>query len=258
MTEKKLQILKEFVKDKGKNGAVIAFSGGLDSTTLAAICKDLIDVKLVTIVSDIFPASEIEDASKIAKKLGLEHITIELDLLSDENFVRNPVNRCYYCKKRMIKELKEFNCVIFEGTNVSDLKKHRPGYRALLEEENVYSPWVEAGITKDEIIQIAKMFGLPIKPSSPCLATRIPFDVRITREKLKRVEKAEEIVKNISGVKIIRVRDHGYLARVEVGKEERKLLSNNRIMDEISRELKALGYKYITLDLEGYREGSLL
>uniref|UniRef100_A0A7C4S614 ATP-dependent sacrificial sulfur transferase LarE n=1 Tax=Geoglobus ahangari TaxID=113653 RepID=A0A7C4S614_9EURY len=258
MLEKKLQNLKEFVKDKGKNGALIAFSGGLDSTTLAVICKDLIDVKLATIVSDIFPASEIEEASKIAKKLGLEHIKIELDLLSDENFIRNPVDRCYYCKKMMIKRLKEFNRVIFEGTNVSDLKKHRPGYKALLEEENVYSPWVEAKITKDEIIQIAKSLGLPIKSPSPCLATRIPFNERITREKLKRIEKAENIIKDISGVKILRVRDHGDLARIEVGKEERKLLCDTKIMDEILRELKALGYKYVTLDLEGYREGSLL
>ena len=255
MIEEKLRALKEFVREKGKDGVVIAFSGGIDSTVLAAICKDLIDVTLVTIVSDIFPKSEVKKASRIARELGLKHIEIELDLLSDENFVRNTVDRCYYCKKKMIEKLKEFDRVIFEGTNATDLRKHRPGYRAVLEEENVYSPWVEVGITKDEIIRIAKKLGLRVGAPTTCLATRIPFNERITRERLKRIEKAEEVIKRL-GVEILRVRDHGDLARIEVGKEERKFVCE--LSDEITRELKALGYKFVTLDLEGYREGSFL
>lgn len=264
MIKFKLDYIKEFVREKGRDGVIVAFSGGVDSTTLAMICKDVVDVVAVTIESEVMPRWEVGEALNIAKELGLKHHVIRVRLLSDENFVRNTRERCYFCKKVMIKRLKEFGKeigirTIFEGTNASDLKKHRPGYKAILEEKDVYSPWVEAGVTKEEIRIIAKDMGLKIydKPSSPCLATRIPFGDSITLNKLRRIEKAEEIVRNILGVDVVRVRDHGNIARIEVKREDRFKFIDTA-MDEIVKRFKELGYTYVTLDLEGYREGSLL
>ncbi len=266
MIDLKLQKLKKFIEEKGKDSVIVAFSGGVDSSTLAAICKDIVDnVVAVTVRSEVMPTSEIKDAIRIAKELCLEHYIIDVDLLSDKDFVRNTRNRCYFCKKIIIKRIKAFAedigiKTIFEGTNASDLRKHRPGYRAVLEEEDVYSPWVEAGITKKEIRNIAKDLGLSVydKPASPCLATRIPFGESITASRLRRIEKAEEIIRSILGVKVVRVRDHGNIARIEVEKKDRRLFFDTEMMDKIAERLKKLGYTYVTLDLEGYREGSML
>lgn len=259
--------LKRYISEKGRDGVVIALSGGVDSSTLAALCHRLLGEKsvAVTAISPTYPQEEIEEAKKIAIEIGIKHILIETNELSNENFVRNSENRCYYCKKELLEQLKRvvkrlgFK-VIFEGTNFSDLKGHRPGFKAVEELENVYSPWAENNFTKEEIRAIAKMLGLSVydKPSLACLASRIPFNKKITVDKLKRVEIAENLIKRIAGVKQIRVRDHDGLARIEVGRDERELLFDKKIMDEIARELKRLRFRYITMDLEGYRTGSML
>ncbi|ADB57123.1 ATP-dependent sacrificial sulfur transferase LarE [Archaeoglobus profundus] len=254
----KIEKLKEFISKIGKNGVVVMFSGGVDSVTLTKLCKDVIKrVFAVTVVSEVLSKYDVEYAKSVAKEIGVDHYILEIDLLNDENFVRNDENRCYFCKKKMIRMVKEFasavgvECIV-EGTNVSELNEYRPGYRAVVE-EGVYSPWIEVGIDKEEIRSIAKKLGLSVhdNPPTTCLATRIPFGHRITHERLRRIEKAESIVRDLD-FKVVRVRDYGDIAIVEVGREERSKFFNVDLMDYLSKSLKDLGYKYVTLNLEGY------
>lgn len=263
----KYEKLRNFIIEKGRDGVVIAFSGGVDSSTLAAICHEILGEKAVAItaVSPVYPQEEVEEAKRVAEEIGIKHILLETNELLNEDFVRNPENRCYHCKKELLKSLKDVTeklgfKAIFEGTNYSDLEGHRPGFKAIKEMENVYSPWAENGFTKEEIRTIARRIGLSVsdKPPLACLASRIPFGEKITPEKLNRIEKAEYIIREIAKVRQIRVRDHNGLARVEVGGDERQNFFNTRIMDVIAEELKKLGFKYVTLDLEGYRSGSML
>ncbi len=263
----KFENLKKFIKDKGKNGVVIAFSGGIDSSTLAAVSHDLLGklAVAVTAISPTYTSQELEGAKSIAKEIGIRQIIVETDELLNEDFASNPENRCYFCKKELLKRLIEkadelgFESV-FEGTNASDLSDHRPGFKAVKEIKRVYSPWVETDFSKEEIRGIAQEMGLSIKdkPPNACLASRIPFFERITREKLKRIDKAEQIVREVTGIHQVRVRDHNGLARIEVKKEERHRICNVEIMDRISHSLKAIGFKYVAIDAEGYRTGSML
>lgn len=263
----KYKRLVRFIREKGRDGVVIAFSGGVDSSTLAAICRNILGEKAVavTAVSPIYPSEEIEEAKNIAQEIGIKHMLIETNQLSNENFVGNPEDRCYYCKKELLHHLQAVAGrlgfkAIFEGTNFSDLSGHRPGFRAVKEAKNAFSPWVENEFAKEEIRGLAKKLGLSVhsKPALACLATRIPFGERITEEKLKMIEKAEQTIKEMSRVKQIRVRNHNGLARIEVGRNERNLLFNTELLDKIAIELKKLGFKYVTFDLEGYRTGSML
>jgi uncharacterized protein len=265
--DRKYEKLKCFIKEKGKDGVIIAFSGGVDSSTLAAICYNILGDKAIAITakSPAYPPEEIEEAKRIAKEIGIKHYIIKTNELANENFVRNPENRCYYCKKELLNKLQKFALelnvkAIFEGTNFSDLSGHRPGFRAIKEIENVFSPWVENEFTKEEIRALARKIGLSVhdKPAMACLASRIPFGERITEERLNRIWKAEQFIKKTVGVKQLRVRDHNGLARIEVGKDERNLLFNLEVLDEIANELKKMGFKFVTLDLEGYRTGSML
>ena len=265
--DEKYEKLRRFIEEKGKDGVVIAFSGGVDSSTLAAICYDVLKEKVVAVTakSPTYPSEEMEEAERIAGEIGIRHYIIETNELSNENFVKNPENRCYYCKKELLECLQDLVQrlgfkAIFEGTNFSDLSGHRPGFKAIKEKENVFSPWAETGFTKEEIRALAQKFGLSIhdKPALACLASRIPFGEKITEEKLSRVGRAEQLIKKISGVRQLRVRDHNGLARIEVGRDERSLLFNVGIMDKIAEELKQMGFKFVTLDLEGYRTGSML
>lgn len=263
----KYEKLRRFIEDKGKNGVVIAFSGGVDSSTLAAICHDVLGEKAVAVTakSPTYTSEEMECAIKIAKEIAIEHHALETDELSNENFAKNPENRCYYCKKGLLECLQNFAHkrgleVIFEGTNFSDLGGHRPGFKAVKEKENVFSPWAENEFTKDEIRAVSKKLGLSIydKPASSCLASRIPFGERITEERLQRVAEAERIIRSASNVRQLRVRDHNGLARIEVGRDEMALLLDTGFADKVCEKLKQLGFKFITMDLEGYRTGSML
>ena len=265
--DEKIERLRRFILEKGKDGVVIAFSGGVDSSTLTGLCKEILGEKAVavTAVSPTYPQEEIEEAKKIARDIGIKHIIVKTNELSDEDFVRNPEDRCYYCKRELFICLKNvaknlgFKAV-FEGTNFSDLSGHRPGFKAVKEMEDVYSPWAENNFTKEEIRTIARRMGLSIsdKPPLACLASRIPFGEQITAERLIRVGKAEQIIRRITGTRQLRVRDHNGLARIEVERDERRLFFNAEIMDKIAIELKKLGFKYVTMDLEGYRTGSML
>ena len=266
-SDEKYRNLQNFIQEKGKHGVVLAFSGGVDSSTLAAICQRVLGAKAIAVTakSPTYTAEELETAKKTAKEIGIKHRIVETDELSNEKYCENPENRCYYCKKELLQQLQKIAeklgyRAVFEGTNFSDLREHRPGFEAVKEMKNVYSPWVETEFTKTEIRTLSKKLGLSIydRLAQPCLATRIPYNERITKEKLTRVADAEKIIIEIPGVKELRVRDHKGLARIEVGKEERKLFFKDECLDKIAESLTKLGFKYATFDLEGYRSGSML
>ncbi|MEM2201103.1 MAG: ATP-dependent sacrificial sulfur transferase LarE [Ignisphaera sp.] len=245
---------------------IVSFSGGTDSSAVLAIaCKAVepYNVVAVTALSPIRLEEDLNWAKRITSTFGVKHIIVETNELSDPNFEVNLPNRCYICKKYLISKLLEvarkLNAkTIVDGTNASDLSSYRPGIQAL-KEAGVRSPLAELGISKDEVKLIAKAIGLPNwdRPSATCLATRIPYGESITLEKLKRIAEAEEVVKRLLGVKTIRVRDHGYIARIEVDPRDRNKFFSEEIMDLVAMELKRIGYKYVTLDLLGYRSGSL-
>lgn len=250
---------------RGKESVLIAFSGGVDSAVVAAAAKIALRDKALaaTINSPLIPLEEVEEAVKIAKEIGISHIVLEGNELEDPNFACNPMNRCYFCKKKLAVKLKELAKEkglknIVDGSNVEDLKDYRPGLLAL-KEEGVSSPLVEAGLTKDDVRKIARLLGLSIaeKPSSACLASRIPYGQEITLERVKRIAEAEKFIKKIVKVKQVRVRDHGSIARIEVDPKERRLFFNEEIMDKVSQKLHELGFKFVALELEGYTQGSM-
>lgn len=243
---------------------LVAFSGGVDSSLMVSLAKDVAKkVLAITVSSQIIPSEEVERAKKVARELGVDHKVILIDRLSNPRFVANPDNRCYYCKKELSRNLKKiaeekgFELIV-EGTNASEIVGHRPGALAL-REEGILSPYLMAGITKEEIRLIAQERGLSVynQPSMACLSSRIPYGETITEEKLHRIAEAEKFIKQLIGVKILRVRSHGDMARVEVGKDEREKLFSTVILDRIAEKLKELGFKYCTLDLEGYRTGAM-
>jgi uncharacterized protein len=263
----KLEKLEKYITQVGKDGVVVAFSGGVDSSTLAAISHKVLGAKAIAVIakSPTYTSEELAAAKKIAADIGIKLFVIETNELSNPDFARNPENRCYYCKTELLKNLVDFAGAfgfkaVFEGTNASDLGDHRPGFKAVQETKNVYSPWMTLGFSKAEIRQVAKQMGLNVhnKPALACLASRIPFNEAITAEKLLRIEKAEQAIKAVVKVRQLRVRDHHGLARIEVGKDERALFRDVEVLDKVVRSLKALGFKYVALDLEGYRSGSML
>jgi pyridinium-3,5-biscarboxylic acid mononucleotide sulfurtransferase len=264
---RKLEALKCFIAEKGKDGVVIAFSGGVDSSTLAAVTHEVLGKKALAVIaqSPTYTSEELRDAKRIAAEIGIKLEVVETNELDNPNFNKNPENRCYYCKKTLLQTLIDHAHnhgfkVVFEGTNFSDLSDHRPGFKAVQEAQDVYSPWMITGFSKNEIRQAAKTMGLSVhdKPALACLASRIPFNEKITAEKLCRIDLAEQAVKALTGVSQVRVRDHNGLARIEVAKSERALFLCVEVLDKVAEKLKALGFKYVALDLEGYQSGSML
>ncbi len=265
--QRKIDELKSFIAEKGKNGVVIAFSGGVDSATLAAISHQVLGEKAVAVIaqSATYTTEELREAKQTAKGIGIKLYITQTNELENPEFTKNPENRCYHCKKELLQKLTAFAreqgfAAVFEGTNFSDLADHRPGFRAVQEAEGVWSPWVAAKFSKDEIRLVAKNLGLRVhdRPALACLASRIVFGEKITAEKLKRIEKAEQAIKRIVGVEQVRVREHNGLARIEVAASERALFFDAAVLDRVAFELKRLGFLYVTFDLEGYRSGSML
>lgn len=248
-----------------KMGSVlVCYSGGVDSTFLLKVAKDVLKDKVlaVTASSEIHLRMELQEAKSYAKIFGVKHIIINTKELDDPDFISNPPERCYFCKKELFSKLSELakqyglNYVI-DGTNYDDLSDFRPGMKAA-SEFGVKSPLKDFKFTKEEIRTLSKQMSLPTwdKPSSTCLSTRFPYGTKITREKLLRVERAEEFFTKF-GIKNLRVRDHGDIARIEVLKKDIHIFLNENVSKEITHRFKALGYTYITLDLEGYRTGSM-
>lgn len=263
MDTTRIEKLKEAIK--ARESAIIAFSGGVDSSTLAALAfKELGEKALaVTIDSPLFPRQQLETASQTACEIGIQHKTLPFSLNSVPYFSANTINRCYFCKKALLGTLLEFAektgfNVVLEGTNASEIKgENRPGYRAIQEAgEKIYSPFVEFGVTKEEIREIAANLSLSAasRPSGACLATRIAYGQPITPEALEKIEKAEDYLLDL-GFTQFRVRMHSNLARVEV--TEKEFEDAFRKKEKISRYLKTLGFDYVTLDLEGFRSGSM-
>lgn len=263
MVSEKIELIKEAIKARGS--AVIAFSGGVDSVTLAALAFEALGKKAlaVTINSPLFPRKQLEIAAETASEIGIEHKVLSFSQLSLPYFSANTLNRCYFCKKALLETLTGFAeetgyGVVLEGTNYSEIHGgNRPGYRAIQEAgEKVFSPFVEFNVTKEEIREVASELSLSAasRPSAACLATRIPYGQPITLEALQKIEKAEEFLFSL-GFTQFRVRVHENLARIEVIQSE--LESALRKREKISRYLKSLGFDYVTLDLEGFRSGSM-
>ena len=242
----------------------VAFSGGVDSTFLLKAARESLgdQVIAVTMSSGAFPRQEREDAVTFCEKEGIRQFLCELNEWEIEGFAENPPNRCYLCKTQILKIIRRvaeeqgMACVA-EGSNVDDLGDYRPGMIAVAE-QGVKSPLRELGFTKEEIRQLSREMGLPTwrKPSFACLASRFPYGEKLTPEKLARVEQAEVFLHRL-GFEQVRVRSHGDLARLETDGKGFGLLSDETRRTEISLALQGLGFAYVSLDLRGYRTGSM-
>jgi pyridinium-3,5-biscarboxylic acid mononucleotide sulfurtransferase len=258
------RLVEWFAKNGGR--AIVALSGGVDSAVVALAAKQALGNNAIAITADYktLAEEELAAARQVAREIGIAHRVIEYDELENPKFVKNDVMRCYHCRTELGQHLAEEAkkagiTLIVDGTNVDDLADYRPGIRAL-RENGVRSPMVELGITKSEIRGIAKSFELSVydKPSNACLASRIPTGSEVTYEKLQRIETAEIVVKMIFGVRQVRVRDHGELARVEVGRDELKKMFDVDKLALLDGKLKGLGFKFVSVDAAGYRTRKLV
>ena len=258
---KKLDKLHDILRTLGK--VAVAYSGGVDSTFLLAVAHDILgkDSALAVIaISPVYSQRELAFAQDFAARLGVQHILLPTRELGDERFAVNQPDRCFHCKSELFSQLrtiataKQFPAIA-DGTTASDVDDYRPGMRAG-ELHGVRSPLLEAGMTKEEIRELSRQRGLPTwdKPAMACLASRFPYGTNITMEALRQIERAEEYL-FASGFRQVRVRHHGTVARIEVMADEMSRLLEDA--PTVVQHLKALGYHYVTLDLQGYRTGSM-
>jgi uncharacterized protein len=257
-------LLKWFDGINGK--VVVALSGGVDSAVVALAAQMRLGQKVMAVTANCATTSEeeLKSAIVVANELGIRHEIIEYNVLMNQDFTRNDNARCYHCRKDLALHLlskgKQIGAKsIVDGTHVDDLGDYRPGITAL-QDAGVRHPLLEVGLKKSEIREIAKFFNLSVsnKPANSCLASRIPRGKEITQSMISRIEKSESIIKSIFGVKQVRVRDHGELARIEVGSDELDRLFDIGKLGEADQMIKELGFKYVSVDMKGYRQGSLV
>ena len=241
-------------------GAVVALSAGVDSSLVALLAHRALGDQAVAVtgVSESLPAEELEVAKQTARDIGIRHLTVRTNELDNPDYSSNPKDRCYYCKETLYGELKTIAKrlgiqSILDGTQVDDLGDDRPGLRAA-REAGVVSPLLLSSFSKLEVREAAKTLGLTVwdKPAMPCLSSRVAHGEDITNEKLRMIEQAELFIRNMTGVRELRVRYIGSAARVEVSPDERRIFFDERIMDRVDAELRRLGFTNVAIDLRGY------
>lgn len=260
--EAKFELLQQVMRNYGR--VLVAFSGGVDSSFVLRVAHDVLgpQVTALTVHSPAVPEHDYQAALQLASSLGVEHIVVEADETTIPDYAANPVNRCYFCKRHLfevcaVEAERRGIRVVADGANVDDLSDYRPGLNAAAERD-VRHPLVEAGLHKAEVRELSRRLGLETwdKPASPCLSSRFPYGTPITRDALTRVAKAEKLLHEL-GFRECRVRYHEQLARIEVPTTDLPRLLNPELRPRLVAELRRLGFSYVTLDLQGFRSGSL-